>query len=185
MISEFIKKISLLLPSTPMNELTELYHTCYPVCNFRKGGRVCGKDCEPNKNHCAHHVTCPHLIQSGKRKGTACGKLNCTVHKGVVLCTKTSSGNPCLHTCEEGETVCKFHKKEEKLFQELSKPVYPIRIHDSGFYVIRNTLLVVDIIRQCLCGTLYNDNGIWKIDNTETEDIMYACKHYKITFYKE
>jgi hypothetical protein len=178
----FITRICSLVPHIHKDELISLYNNCYPTCSVVIHNKVCTNDCMLTKTHCEKHILCTHLIQSGKRKGTPCHKVNCATHKGVVLCSRTSQNEPCLHSCEEGETICMFHKKEDEMYKELSRPIVQVRIHESGYFVIKDTLVVIDIEKECIQGTLYIENGEWVLRNNESNQCKEICTLYNLPF---
>lgn len=177
----FITRICSLLPHIHKDELVSLYHNCYPTCSVVINNKVCTNDCILTKTHCEKHILCTHLIQSGKRKGTPCNKLNCVIHKGVVLCSRSTLNGKCFHSCEEGESICMYHKKEDELNKELNRPVALIRIHESGEFVIKDTLVVINIEKECILGILYKENDMWSLRKEESE-CKDICTLYNLPF---
>jgi hypothetical protein len=176
----FISHLQSILPHVSKEELITLYETCYPTCQEDH----CEKDCIPEKSYCEIHVPCDYFIQSGKRKGMRCGVHHCKVHKGLIQCKIVNNGVPCLHRCESG-TICVYHKKEEERVLELHKPILPIRIHESGYFIVKHTNIVVHIERNQLYGTLVKEDTKWVIHRLETDEIKKISREYQIPFYHE
>lgn len=164
-----------LLTTTSIDTLRTLYNNCYHSCTYLvRGDKTCDIECE--KEYCTQHTPCSILMFSGKRKGEACGKIKCIAHKGLIMCDHSG----CLHTCSKGDTTCDFHIKENKIHQELSKPIIPIRYENTKF-VIRGTMITFNVGNQTITGYLKEEDGIMIHVQEENEDIQKLCAQYKIT----
>lgn len=175
---DIISNLLSILPQVSKDELVLLYKNCYPTCN------LCNKDCIPEKPYCEDHIPCDYVMQSGKRKGSPCLLFKCKLHKGLVQCKVIHNGLPCLNRCDEGD-ICLYHKKEEEQLQEQNKPIPPIRIHESGYFIIKNTNIVIHIERNQLYGTLVKKDTKWMIERVETDEIKKISRDYQISFYTE
>lgn len=122
---------------------------------------------------------CPIIIQSGSRKGKKCGKkclynkLTCYSHDTLQMC----SYEHCMRKCTSPDTICDFHKKEEKRIEMDSLP-YPYVRWNDPFYVIKGTTIIIDIPNQLIRGYKKDLQCI----SEETDEIKKACSYYKLRF---
>jgi hypothetical protein len=175
---DIISNLLSILPHVSKDELVLLYKNCYPTCT------ICNKDCIPEKTYCKDHIPCEYVMQSGNRKGYTCGLFKCKSHIGLIQCKVIQNELPCLHRCDEGN-ICLYHKQQEERLKEQSKPIPPIRIHESGYFVIKNTNIVIHIERNQLYGTLVKKDMKWIIERNETNEIKKICLDYHISFQNE
>lgn len=184
MINSFFDSILPILPSSvSKTDLQHLYDSCYPTCSFLiKKNVKCNEDCIVDKSYCIHHEPCSYIIQLGKNKGEMCNVVNCNKHKGIIQCSIISDEKKCVRTCETDQTICSFHKKELEYQKEIAKPVLSIRYHESGCFVIKGTVIVVDVIQNGIIGYLEYKNNKWNIMKETSDLIIEATNQYKVPF---
>lgn len=123
--------------------------------------------------------TCSIILQSGTRKGQKCGrpcikdKITCFTHHTLHMC----SYKDCNRKCNITDTICEYHKKEEKRIELKNKP-YPMIRWIDPYYVIRGTNIIIDIPNQVIRGYKKELQCIAE----ETEEIKKACAYYQLRF---
>lgn len=174
MQDRMIHSIHSLLPHVSLDSLVRLYEICYPICEIND----CIRDCLPELSTCDIHKKnpCLYVFQHGKKIGHTCGVHSCKKHVGIIQCNQDS----CFRSCDAGESICMFHKKEEDNKIKAYLPQFSIRIHSSGEYVIKDTLIAYDPIRNQIQGTLVQKEEKWEIDFHRTEQINGLCQRYGI-----
>jgi len=122
---------------------------------------------------------CSIVIQSGLRKGKTCGKtcgknkVTCYRHDTLQMCSYEN----CIRKCSIPDTICEFHKKEEKSIESKNKPYPHIRWSDP-YYVIKDTNVIIDVPNQVILGYKKELQCIGQ----ETEEITKTCSLYKLRF---
>lgn len=117
-------------------------------------------------------VSCPILMQAGKRKGQPCQKpckpnqTQCASHEGMTMCSQTQ----CSRTCEHGKEMCLFHRREIEHMRELEKPVVSIRFHGT-YYLINKTNVLIDPMYNTLLGYVDELNQVHYEKNTDVDRV--------------
>jgi hypothetical protein len=149
------------------------------ITSVKKSDKICNKPCLNDGPYCSTHnrSLCTILLQHGKRKNQQCNKpcathqKTCQAHIGLSMCQQPN----CKRTTQS--TICLLHQKEQEHRIQLEKPVIRIRRHGL-FYVILNTLVVINPMLNVILGHLENDI----IKKEYNESVEKVCLLYNLRY---